>query len=263
MERHVLRETRAKLPALPEFARPTDMASSPAPCPTRIPKGDSARGSRHDHLPGNRKAHLYAPQPRLGNLRKHPHRGTNHRMRGMRQGPPLAKMGCRSGRGRRRRLIPTILDMRAAAGDAEHRQGFPTLAPIHPLPVRLPDRNGGFPRAFGQGADGPWLSDGAHGLRCPATPRHARLAESLGKPSPWPARIPTRTNAPRPTPACRAEARQSEKTARRRHRRPLRPARAQRNSSRSTGLAAAWLEKLSDCGPRLLTAAKSRARSQK
>ena len=132
-----------------------------------------------------------------------------------------------------------------------------------PLPVRPPDRNGGFPRAFGQGADGPWLSDGAHGLRCPATPRHARLAESLGKPSPWPARIPTRTNAPRPTPACRAEARQSEKTARRRHRRPLRPARAQRNSSRSTGLAAAWLEKPSDCGPRLLTAAKSRARSQK
>ncbi len=34
-----------------------------------------------------------------------------------------------------------------------------------PLPVRLPDRNGGFPR----------LSDGvAHGFRCPASPRHAR-----------------------------------------------------------------------------------------
>ncbi len=44
---------------------------------------------------------------------------------------------------------------REAAGDAGHRQGFPTPAPIRPLPVRLPDRNGGFPRAFGQGADGP------------------------------------------------------------------------------------------------------------
>ncbi len=41
---------------------------------------------------------------------------------------------------------------------------------------RLRDRNGGFPR----------LSDGvAHGLRCPASPCHALLAESLGKPSLW------------------------------------------------------------------------------
>ncbi len=68
---------------------------------------------------------------------------------------------------------------RDAAGPAEHRQGFPTPPPIRPLPVRL----SGFPRAFGQGADGPWLSDGARGDRCPASPRHALLAESLGKPS--------------------------------------------------------------------------------
>ncbi len=45
-----------------------------------------------------------------------------------------------------------------------------------PPAVRPPDRNGGFPR----------LSDGVpHGLRCPASPRHALLAESLGKPSLW------------------------------------------------------------------------------
>ncbi len=45
-----------------------------------------------------------------------------------------------------------------------------------PPAVRLPDRNGGFPR----------LSDGVtHGFRCPASPRHALLAESLGKPSLW------------------------------------------------------------------------------
>ncbi len=45
-----------------------------------------------------------------------------------------------------------------------------------PPVVRLPDRNGGFPR----------LSEGVpHGLRCLASPRHALLAESLGKPSLW------------------------------------------------------------------------------
>jgi hypothetical protein len=41
---------------------------------------------------------------------------------------------------------------------------------------RLRDRNGGFPR----------LSGGVpHGLRCLASPHHALLAESLGKPSLW------------------------------------------------------------------------------
>jgi len=65
---------------------------------------------------------------------------------------------------------------REAAGPAGHRQGFPKPPPIRPLPVRPRDRNGGFPR----------LSDGVpQGLRCPASPRHALLAESLGKPSLW------------------------------------------------------------------------------
>ncbi len=65
---------------------------------------------------------------------------------------------------------------REAAGDAGHRRGFPTPSAIRPLPVRLRDRNDGFPR----------LSDGVpHGLRCLASPRHALLAESLGKPSLW------------------------------------------------------------------------------
>ncbi len=50
-----------------------------------------------------------------------------------------------------------------------------------PPAVRLRDRNGGFPRL----SDGPWLSDGAHGFRCPASLCHALLAESLGKPSLW------------------------------------------------------------------------------
>ncbi len=54
---------------------------------------------------------------------------------------------------------------REAAGDAGHRQGFPTPPPIRPPAVRLPDRNGGFPR----------LSDGvARGCRCPASLRHAQ-----------------------------------------------------------------------------------------
>ncbi len=75
--------------------------------------------------------------------------------------------------------------IRKVAGPAGHRQGFPTPRPIRPLLVRLRDRNGGFPRAFGQGADSPWLSDGARGFRCPASLRHALLAESLGKPSLW------------------------------------------------------------------------------
>ncbi len=70
--------------------------------------------------------------------------------------------------------------IRKVAGPAGHRQGFPTPAPIRPLPVRLRERNGGFPRAFGQGADG-----APQGLRCSASPRRALLAESLGKPSLW------------------------------------------------------------------------------
>ncbi len=48
-----------------------------------------------------------------------------------------------------------------------------------PPAVRPRDRNGGFPRL----SDGPMLVDGARGSRCPASPRHALLAESLGKPS--------------------------------------------------------------------------------
>ena len=39
----------------------------------------------------------------------------------------------------------------------------------------------GFPRF----SDGPMLLNGAHGFRCPASLRHALLAESLGKPSLW------------------------------------------------------------------------------
>ncbi len=64
---------------------------------------------------------------------------------------------------------------REAAGDAGHRQGFPR--PSGGSPAR-PERR--LPKAFGQGADGV-----PHGLRCPASPRHALLAESLGKPSLW------------------------------------------------------------------------------
>ncbi len=37
---------------------------------------------------------------------------------------------------------------REAAGDAGHRQGFPTPSPMRPLPVRLRDRRR-FPKAFG------------------------------------------------------------------------------------------------------------------
>ncbi len=39
---------------------------------------------------------------------------------------------------------------------------------------------GGFPRLSAPGADGV-----PRGLRCPASPRHALLAENLGKPSLW------------------------------------------------------------------------------
>ena len=63
---------------------------------------------------------------------------------------------------------------REAAGDAGHRQGLPTPPPNRPPAVRLPDRNGGFPKSCGPGlSGGPILVDGAHGLRCPASLRHA------------------------------------------------------------------------------------------
>ncbi len=62
---------------------------------------------------------------------------------------------------------------RGAAGDVGHRQGLPTPQG-RPLPVRPRDRNGGFPRLSGSVP---------HGSRCPASPRHALLAENLGKPS--------------------------------------------------------------------------------
>ncbi len=68
---------------------------------------------------------------------------------------------------------------REAAGDAGHRRGFPTHShsPAAGSPAR-PGRR--LPKAFGQGADGV-----PHGFRCPASPRHALLAENLGKPSLW------------------------------------------------------------------------------
>ncbi len=51
--------------------------------------------------------------------------------------------------------------------------------PSRPLPVRPRDRNGGFPNALRLGlSDGPMLMDGARGSRCPASPRHAPLAEN-------------------------------------------------------------------------------------
>ncbi len=53
--------------------------------------------------------------------------------------------------------------------------------PRRPPAVRPRDRFGGFPKVFGQR-----LSGGvARGFRCPTSPRHALLAESLGKPSLW------------------------------------------------------------------------------
>ena len=65
---------------------------------------------------------------------------------------------------------------REAAGDAGHRQGFPTPpgAPAAGSPAR-PERR--LPKAFGRRR--PWLCDVPH--------RHATrvLAESLGKPSLW------------------------------------------------------------------------------
>ena len=57
------------------------------------------------------------------------------------------------------------------AGRREAAGGDIVKASRRPPADRLPDRNGGFPR----------LSDGVpQGLRCPASPRHALLAENLG-----------------------------------------------------------------------------------
>ena len=57
---------------------------------------------------------------------------------------------------------------REAAGDAGHRQGFPT-SPTDPPAAGSPARpERRFPKAFG---------------RQRASPRHALLAENLGKPS--------------------------------------------------------------------------------
>ena len=73
---------------------------------------------------------------------------------------------------------------RGAAGDAGHRQGFPTPSGAHCRFARA--TGGGFPNALRLG-----LSGGvARGLRCPASPRHALLAETTnleawGKPSQW------------------------------------------------------------------------------
>ncbi len=53
--------------------------------------------------------------------------------------------------------------------------------PGSPLPVRPRDRNGGFPKSCARGLSG----SVPHGSRCPASPRHALLAENLGKPSLW------------------------------------------------------------------------------
>ncbi len=45
------------------------------------------------------------------------------------------------------------VELMLAADDTGHCRGFPTPPPIRPLPVRLRDRNGGFPWL----SDGPWL----------------------------------------------------------------------------------------------------------
>ncbi len=56
---------------------------------------------------------------------------------------------------------------------------------IRPLPVRPRDRNGGFPESCGRGLSGPGAGGVPHGSLGPASPRHALLAENLGKPSLW------------------------------------------------------------------------------
>ena len=67
---------------------------------------------------------------------------------------------------------------REVAGDAAHHPGFPTHSDGSPT---RPERR--LTEAFGPFGV---LTDGvAHGSRCPASPRRALLADSLGKPSLW------------------------------------------------------------------------------
>ena len=71
----------------------------------------------------------------------------------------------------------------AAGGEPRAMRGIVKASRRTPA-VRPGDRNGGFPHASRLGlSGGPMLVDGARGSRCPASPRHALLAESLGKPS--------------------------------------------------------------------------------
>jgi hypothetical protein len=65
---------------------------------------------------------------------------------------------------------------REVAGDAVHRQNFPT--PSDGLPARPERRLTG---AFGP--FGAQLGGVAHGSRCPASPRRTLLTENPGKPS--------------------------------------------------------------------------------
>ncbi len=51
--------------------------------------------------------------------------------------------------------------------------------------VRPRDRNGGVPESCGRGLSGPGAGCVPRRSRCPASPRHALLAENLGKPSLW------------------------------------------------------------------------------
>ncbi len=87
----------------------------------------------------------------------------------------------RRARGRPGGKPRAMRDIHPPRGRRRCRGGRVVKALPHPPAVRPPDRNRGFPRL----SDGPWLSEGAHGLRGPASPRHALRAESLGKPSPW------------------------------------------------------------------------------
>ena len=64
----------------------------------------------------------------------------------------------------------------ASLDDVPHRPRLPSCPADRPR-----DRHGGFPKFCGPGL----LGGVPHGLRCPASPRHALLAGNLGKPSLW------------------------------------------------------------------------------